>query len=460
MKQFFRVLSVFLVLFIVLSLCSCKNKKDNNSNYEDEYFSIEGDNENSSDAGDNSATDNEKTNDNKKLPSNGNSANASVNADDYKAGKNSGSSFYRMDIPSRVNAYKLSNTYSKLKSNQKVKVAYFGGSVTSGTGSSSENTKSWRAITTKYISSLTSGKVTEVNAALGGTGSYLGAARFDNRIISENPDLVFIEFAINDYYNDISDNQIKANLEYMIWHLYAKNPYADIIITLVTNTDNLGKQYRSYLAHKEVADYYNIPIVDLGGELYNRNEGAVSKYFTDKVHPNDEGYKQYGEIMTDALKELFVEGSYSKHSMPSGRLFANGYNSLENVSPSSYIDDKWKHNSWFNDNNIEKTGSQFRYSTLKNQYPTYVAPKMSGATFTYSFSGNSFGILGTVKANSSITVVLDGNKKVIVGTSNEALLEYPLFENLSNGPHSVTITASRSLDEIPQVAIAAFVVTN
>ena len=227
----------------------------------------------------------------------------------------------------------------------------------------------------------------------------------------------------------------------------------------MTNTSYLGRQYRTYLAHKAVADHYNIPIVDLGGELYNRNEGAVSKYFSDSVHPNDDGYKQYGEIMTDALKELFKDGAYTKHTMPAGRLFANGYNTLENISPGSLIDSNWKCNSWFTDDNIEKSTCRFRSSNLKNQYPNYIAPKSSGATLSYSFSGNSFGFLGTIKDKSSVTVTLDGDKRVIAGTASNDVIEYPLFSNLSNGPHTVTITATRNLGEVPQVAIAAFVVT-
>ena len=463
MKKTLKLISLFLAALIAFTLCGCGKKKSSIPDYEDEYFSLETE-ENSAVSGDTASNDEIATGgktsdkDTAKSGATGNSNEdntVSVNVDDYKKG----TTFYKVDIPSRANAYKLVNTYSKLKSNQNVKVAYIGGSVTSGTGSSSESTKSWRAITTDYISSLTSGKVTEINAALGGTSSYLGAARFENRILSANPDLLFIEFAINDNYNDLSDDQIKANLEYMIRSLYAKNPYADIVITLVTNTSYLGRQYRTYLAHKEVADHYNIPIVDLGGELYNRNEGSVSKYFSDSVHPNDEGYKQYGDIMTDALKELFTDGTYSQHTAPANRLFANGYNTLENISLGSLIDSNWKSNSWFTDDNIEKATCRFRSSNLKNQYSSYIAPKSSGATLSYSFSGNSFGFLGTIKDKSSVTVTLDGNKKVIVGTASNDVIEYPVFNDLSNGPHTVTITATRAAEEVPQVAIAAFVVT-
>ena len=105
----------------------------------------------------------------------------------------------------------------KLKKGDTVNVAYIGGSVTGGTGSSDASKYSWRARTTAWLQSkYPSATVNEINMGIGGTGSYLGAARFDNNIVSKNPDLVFVEFAVNDGYNSISTEQTKQDIEYMI----------------------------------------------------------------------------------------------------------------------------------------------------------------------------------------------------------------------------------------------------
>ena len=82
--------------------------------------------------------------------------------------------FVPMSIPSRKSAYKLSNTYSKIKNEETVKVVYYGGSVTNGNGASDDEKTSYRALTTAYLKTLSS-KVIETNLCIGGTGTYLAA---------------------------------------------------------------------------------------------------------------------------------------------------------------------------------------------------------------------------------------------------------------------------------------------
>ena len=367
--------------------------------------------------------------------------------------------FVPMQIPSRKNAYRLSNTYSKIKSGERLNVVYYGGSVTSGTGASDDEKTSYRALTTAYLKGLSSG-VTETNLCIGGTGTYLAAARFEHDVISANPDLLIIEFAINDVYSGIKTEQSKANLEYMINRLFDSNPYADIIIALVTNKSYYGFQYDSYKAHVEVANHYNIPVVDLGGEMYNRLKGWYDGFQnTDSVHPNDTGHKLYADIMIDAFKELFADKPAAAHKMPANKHCKNGYSKLTNtVATSIQKDGNWSLYSWFNNTDYEKTGSPLRSSSLlKSLYPKYLAPDDVGKTLTFTFTGNSFGFIGSLKNGASLRIVIDDDSaKTLDGSSNTALIEYPVFNNLENKEHSVTVTVK---GDNPYAAIASFVTT-
>ena len=177
MKHTISALSIILALSIALLCCGCGGKKATKQKqvkkeFEDTYDDIETD----ASTSDNGAGTGEGDNGGGEA-SGGDSDTSGIDSltgSDYKK---------LMDVPSRANCYKLTNTYNKLKNGDAVKVGYYGGSVTSGTGASKESTNSWRALTTSYIKSIAKGKVSEVNAALGGTASYLGAARFDFQII-------------------------------------------------------------------------------------------------------------------------------------------------------------------------------------------------------------------------------------------------------------------------------------
>lgn len=449
MRKTLKLICIFLSALFVISLCGCGKKAKNESlpaDFEDSYDDIEVENNDEK-------TENTESGSSAK---NGSSASDTSGLD----GLINSSGDKHMNIPSRANAYKLTNTYNKLKNGEAVKVAYYGGSVTSGTGSTKESKNSWRALTTAYIKNIAKGNVTEVNAALGGTASYLGAARFDYQIISQKVDLLFIEFAINDMYSEISNDQIKRNLEYMITKLNAQNPNADIVFVLITNKSNFGTKFRAYNAYVDVANHYKIPVIDIGGEVYNALGGSLTKYSTylsDTVHPNDAGYKLYSEVVIKALKELFVSGNAAPHSLPSKKLSSGAFSTLENMKPAGFANSEWKEKSWFDDNDIEKSNSQFRYSRLKEQFHKYLTPAASGVTLTISFTGNSLGFLGTVKSGSSLKFVIDSKtEKTINGVNKDELLEYPVFEDLSNSAHTVTVTA---YGNPPQIAIASFVVT-
>ncbi|MBQ7726326.1 MAG: hypothetical protein IJT66_04200, partial [Clostridia bacterium] len=209
----------------------------------------------------------------------------------------------------------------------------------------------------------------------------------------------------------------------------------------------------------EVADHYRIPVVDLGGELYNQLKGSISGWirnFNDSVHPNDNGHRLYADIMIGALKELLVEKPVAAHTLPDARAAGYGFSTLTTVMPDSFTDKDWTRYRWLDNTKYEKSGCQFRYSDLKIQFPEYLAPK-DGASLSVSFTGNSFGFLGTVKEGTTLVFSIDGGQiKRIKGEASASAIEYPVFENLKNGDHTVHITIAGGE---PYAAVAAFVVT-
>src|ERR1700682_5589322 len=72
-----------------------------------------------------------------------------------------------------------------------IKVAYFGGSITAQPG--------WRPKTLAHFQkNWPAAKFSEITAAIGGTASDLGVFRLGQDVLDKNPDLVFVEFAVND----------------------------------------------------------------------------------------------------------------------------------------------------------------------------------------------------------------------------------------------------------------------
>ncbi len=222
----------------------------------------------------------------------------------------------------------LVNTLYKLKNDKELTVAYFGGSVTAGTGLQGADVEmySWRGLTRDWLKdNFPQAKITELNAAIGGTGSLYGVFRADDMLIKEKaPDLTFIEFAINDHYDGIYN--IKENyvyIETIVRKIYASNPNADIVFVITGANYQLQDDAKSDIPffgypYQLIGEKYDIPVLFAGRELirkiYAENNNVYPsqtseiwyKYFTDIVHPTKDGYASYGETVIRFLEENLI----------------------------------------------------------------------------------------------------------------------------------------------------------
>jgi len=144
-----------------------------------------------------------------------------------------------------------------------IKVGYLGGSITAQNG--------WRVQTLAHFKqACPQASFTEINAAIGGTGSDLGVFRVQQDVLSKGPDLLFVEFAVND--GGADPQRIIRAMEGIVRQTWKANPSTDICV-VYTITEALsppmleGKLQRSASAMEKVADHYGIPSITLGMEV-------------------------------------------------------------------------------------------------------------------------------------------------------------------------------------------------
>lgn len=153
----------------------------------------------------------------------------------------------------------LGRTLGKLERGEPVTVAYLGGSITCG---------AWREKTTAWLRTrYPKARVTEVNAALGGTGSGIGVFRYRDDVLCRRPDLVFVEFACND--TEYDNRTIRRSMEGIVRQTWKTLPETDICFTYVitgymTNDYCRGVYHRAASVHEEIAERYGIPSVCFG----------------------------------------------------------------------------------------------------------------------------------------------------------------------------------------------------
>jgi len=158
----------------------------------------------------------------------------------------------------------LPNFFAKAnKAGAEVKIGYLGGSITAQNG--------WRPKTLAYFQkTYPQAKFSEINAAIGGTGSDLGVFRLKQDVLDQKPDLLFVEFAVND--GGAAPEQIFRCMEGIVRQTWKALPDCDICF-VYTITEALvpamleGKFQRSASAMEKIADHYGIPTIHMGMEV-------------------------------------------------------------------------------------------------------------------------------------------------------------------------------------------------
>ena len=223
-------------------------------------------------------------------------------------------------------------------------VAYFGGSITEQNG--------WRILSYEFLRDhYWDATFRRVDAAIGGTGSLLGVFRMDRDVLAGKPDLIFVEFAVND--RNRPSMEIRRSMEGIVRKTRRVLPETDLcfVYTIVEQDLNdlqQGKASRAVRVMEEVADHYGIPSVHMGvrvaelakqGKLLFRagreNVKIVSgselnlssdlpvtadgkiPFSADGVHPYENtGHLLYADALKRALPAMLKAGRPGKRPLP------------------------------------------------------------------------------------------------------------------------------------------------
>lgn len=225
----------------------------------------------------------------------------------------------------------LGNVLAKLKAGGEVRIAYFGGSITAAGG--------WRVKTFKWFQEqYPQAKLVEINAAIGGTGSDLGVFRCQQDVLNHKPDLIFVEFAVND--GGADPLSIWRAMEGIVRQAWRQDPTIDIcyVYTFAVGREkdyDQGNCPRSASADEMLAEYYGIPSVDVAlrtvqlqkedkliyvspkdenGKPMPGPDGRLV-FSDDSVHPLDAGHQMYTDTIISAIKEMEPQSKPGPHEL-------------------------------------------------------------------------------------------------------------------------------------------------
>lgn len=193
---------------------------------------------------------------------------------------------------------RIANVIRKLMRGEDITLVQLGGSITEGYRATADNL-SQGAQVYNFLNAAFPGQVTFVNAGIAATTSVTGAHRLNADVMAYNPDLVIVEYNINDGLNSGSG---MAGYENIIRQLLSQD-VATIALTNMVHSNSEGGASGSAATMLAIAEYYNVPRVDATSAYYGQSfylkdgdAATTTAYFpsNDGTHPSNAGHARVG----------------------------------------------------------------------------------------------------------------------------------------------------------------------
>lgn len=186
-------------------------------------------------------------------------------------------------------------------------IGFIGGSITQGSLSSKPSTcYAYRVF--EWWEKKFHHKFNYVNAGIGATTSQFGLARLDSDLLSFEPDVVFLEFSVNDEDTEKFAQTFEGCVRKI---LSSKKEPALFMFNNVQYDTGINTQR----IHNEIGMHYDLPIVSMKESIYQAlvdGEIEIRDITPDNLHPNDAGHELVAGVIINLLEVIYHKITASK----------------------------------------------------------------------------------------------------------------------------------------------------
>ncbi len=205
------------------------------------------------------------------------------------------------------NYARVKRVLEKAKRGEEVTIAFVGGSITQGAGATPIHHKAYAYQTWERFRKIFGENVRLIKAGVGGTPSELGMIRFERDVLrggSVRPDLIVVEFAVNDE----GDETKGLCYESLVRKCLALSEETAVMLLFAVFADDENLEERLV----PVGERYELPMVSIRRAVVPQfylkaNEGRVlakSQFFYDIYHPANIGHTIMADCLMYMLKKI------------------------------------------------------------------------------------------------------------------------------------------------------------
>ena len=198
---------------------------------------------------------------------------------------------------------RLKNLMKRAANGESLVIGFLGGSITQGSLSSTPKTCYAYLVYEWWKKSFPNAAFSFVNGGIGGTTSHYGGARAWKDVLCYRPDIVTVDFSVNDDANEFFEETYEGTLRRLL-----AAPSDPAVVVLNNVFYDTGKNAQDY--HNRIADHYGIPHVSIKDTVYSDVESGKivrADITPDNLHPNDKGHRLVADEICKLLDSIKAE---------------------------------------------------------------------------------------------------------------------------------------------------------
>ena len=198
---------------------------------------------------------------------------------------------------------RLKNLMKRAANGESLVIGFLGGSITQGSLSSTPKNCYAYLVYEWWKKSFPNAAFSFVNGGIGGTTSHYGGARTWKDVLCYRPDIVTVDFSVNDDANEFFEETYEGTLRRLL-----AAPSDPAVVVLNNVFYDTGKNAQNY--HNRIADHYGIPHVSIKDTVYPDVESGKivrADITPDNLHPNDKGHRLVADEICKLLDSIKAE---------------------------------------------------------------------------------------------------------------------------------------------------------
>lgn len=361
-----------------------------------------------------------------------------------------GNGYTEPDFNAPADFSRLQKVLAKAEAGDNITLAVIGGSITAGANSEPFNPgfpNCYGARIKNYLETKYGIGVNFINAGIGSTNSFFGCIRAEDHILKYNPDLVIMEYAVNDN----GDEESLICYEGLMRKILKAPGRPALLAAMMCTQAGISQDD----VQIPLAQHYNVPVINYGATIKNEIISARktwSDYYAittnpngDGVHPNTAGHQKVADIFAGICESVTPDAGKTISSVfPVPKYSSN----MEDAFLINETDAKvTKIGTWTDGGSIWNfnTGKGWRASEANSELIFDFTGSVAAVTYWKRPASEEFG---------RAEVWVDDNSPVIIDGSDGEHIWQQILTGFDNGSHRLHI---KLIDDKPfEIICVAF----